>query len=183
MGPTAREWLGAGLLALILVGLIIVLVAAGRIRREARRAGPVPGLTRAPAHGRDIGASAARRAGRSVVEPLQVPRAVHAVQVDEGEPLAPDNLEVVTRDRATPPRLVDAPARADLHRLAATGPADRDQAAGFVQLRFHVRGARAGGVSPGRLHAISGHGAPRPACLGQRRLGVGKDDPAHPPSP
>jgi hypothetical protein len=29
MGPTAREWLGAGLLALILVGLIIVLVAAG----------------------------------------------------------------------------------------------------------------------------------------------------------
>ena len=29
MGPTAREWLGAGLLALILVGLIIILVAAG----------------------------------------------------------------------------------------------------------------------------------------------------------
>ena len=29
MGPPAREWLGAGLLALILVGLIIVLVAAG----------------------------------------------------------------------------------------------------------------------------------------------------------
>ena len=29
MGPTAREWLGAGLLVLVLVGLIIVLVAAG----------------------------------------------------------------------------------------------------------------------------------------------------------
>jgi hypothetical protein len=29
MGPTAREWLGAGLLALILVGLIIVLGASG----------------------------------------------------------------------------------------------------------------------------------------------------------
>lgn len=29
MGPTAREWLGAGLLVLFLVGLIIVLVAAG----------------------------------------------------------------------------------------------------------------------------------------------------------
>jgi len=29
MRPTAREWLGAGLLALVLVGLIIVLVAAG----------------------------------------------------------------------------------------------------------------------------------------------------------
>lgn len=29
MAPTAREWLGAGLLTLVLVGLIIVLVAAG----------------------------------------------------------------------------------------------------------------------------------------------------------
>jgi hypothetical protein len=29
MGPTAREWLGAGLLVLILVALVIVLVAAG----------------------------------------------------------------------------------------------------------------------------------------------------------
>ena len=29
MRPTAREWLGAGLLALVLVALIIVLVAAG----------------------------------------------------------------------------------------------------------------------------------------------------------
>ena len=29
MRPTAREWLGAGLLALALVALIIVLVAAG----------------------------------------------------------------------------------------------------------------------------------------------------------
>jgi hypothetical protein len=29
MAPTAREWLAAGLLALVLVGLIIVLVAAG----------------------------------------------------------------------------------------------------------------------------------------------------------
>jgi hypothetical protein len=29
MRPTAREWLGAGLLALVLVALIIALVAAG----------------------------------------------------------------------------------------------------------------------------------------------------------
>jgi hypothetical protein len=29
MGPTAREWLGAGLLTLVLVGLVIALVAAG----------------------------------------------------------------------------------------------------------------------------------------------------------
>ena len=29
MGPTAREWLGVGVLALVLVGLIIVLVAVG----------------------------------------------------------------------------------------------------------------------------------------------------------
>ena len=29
MRPTAREWLGVGLLALVLVGLIIALVAAG----------------------------------------------------------------------------------------------------------------------------------------------------------
>ncbi len=29
MGPTGREWLGAGLLVLILVALVIVLVAAG----------------------------------------------------------------------------------------------------------------------------------------------------------
>lgn len=29
MRPTAREWLGAGLLVLVLVGLIVVLVAAG----------------------------------------------------------------------------------------------------------------------------------------------------------
>jgi hypothetical protein len=29
MAPTAREWLGAGLLTLVLVGLVILLVAAG----------------------------------------------------------------------------------------------------------------------------------------------------------
>ena len=29
MAPTAREWLGAGLLTLVLVGLIVVLVAVG----------------------------------------------------------------------------------------------------------------------------------------------------------
>jgi hypothetical protein len=29
MGPTGREWLGAGLLVLILVALVVVLVAAG----------------------------------------------------------------------------------------------------------------------------------------------------------
>ena len=29
MGPTAREWLGASLLVLVLVGLVIAIVAAG----------------------------------------------------------------------------------------------------------------------------------------------------------
>jgi ABC-type phosphate transport system auxiliary subunit len=29
MGPTPREWLGAGLLAIVLVALLVVLVIAG----------------------------------------------------------------------------------------------------------------------------------------------------------
>ena len=45
-----------------------------------------------------------------VVEPLQVPRPGDPVEVDEGEPVLPDDLDVVARDRLAPPRLLDPPA-------------------------------------------------------------------------
>jgi hypothetical protein len=35
MGPTPREWLGAGLLALVLVALLVILVAAAQPGDEA----------------------------------------------------------------------------------------------------------------------------------------------------
>jgi hypothetical protein len=38
MGPTPREWLGAGLLALLLVALLVLLVTAGLPADEAAEA-------------------------------------------------------------------------------------------------------------------------------------------------
>jgi len=38
MGPTPREWLGAGLLALVLVALLVILVAAALPGDEAAEA-------------------------------------------------------------------------------------------------------------------------------------------------
>jgi len=39
MGPTPREWLGAGLLALVLVALLVLLVTAAMPAGEAAEAG------------------------------------------------------------------------------------------------------------------------------------------------
>jgi hypothetical protein len=38
MGPTPREWLGAGLLALVLVALVVLLVSAAMPAGEAEEA-------------------------------------------------------------------------------------------------------------------------------------------------
>src|SRR3954452_10243399 len=51
-----------------------------------------------------------------------MPRAVDAVEVDESEPLVADDLEVVARNRLTPPRLLDTPLIADLDPLAPARP-------------------------------------------------------------
>ena len=56
------------------------------------------------------------RRQRSVEQPLQVPRAGDPVEVDEREPAAADDLEVVPHDRLLPPRLLDPPAVAHLDR-------------------------------------------------------------------
>ena len=58
----------------------------------------------------------------SVIEALQVPGAGDPVEVDEGQPAGADRLEVVAGDGAAPPGVLDAPAGADLHGLAAAAP-------------------------------------------------------------
>ena len=84
----------------------------------------------------------------SVVQAFQVPRPVDPIEVDERQPFAPHDLEVIARDSPPPPLLLDPPAIAHLDRLAPAVPADRDEGAGVIQLDLdrrvaaQARGAR-----------------------------------------
>ena len=68
-----------------------------------------------------------------------MPRARDSIEVDQGEPVLADDLEVVAGDRRAPPRFLDAPAVADLDRLPLAVPAEGDEAAGRVQLGVDER--------------------------------------------
>ena len=59
---------------------------------------------------------------------------VDPVEVDERQPAAADDLEVVAGDRAAPPGLLDPPAVADLDGLAPAVPGDGHDRAGGVEL-------------------------------------------------
>src|SRR3954464_15947957 len=63
-----------------------------------------------------------------------MPRPIDPVLVDERQPASTDHLEVVPRDRASPPGLLDSPAVADLDGLPTAVPADRPDRAVRVQL-------------------------------------------------
>ena len=88
-----------------------------------------------------------RMASRLVVEAFEVPGAVDPVEVDEREPAAPDDLEVVAGDRSAPPGLLDPPAIADLDGLAPAVPADGHERARPRRAPPRSAGARAAGGS------------------------------------
>src|SRR4051812_10943695 len=95
-----------------------------------------------------------------------MPRPVDAVAIDEREPAAADDLEVIAGDGSAPPVLIDPPAVADLDRFAPPVPADRDEPARGVQL----------GIDRGMLAQEARHGAPSPASTEthvQRRSATG----------
>src|SRR5512144_1198843 len=78
-------------------------------------------------------------AGASVVDTLQMPGVVDAVEIDERQPAVSGDLEVVARDRPPPPGLLDPPLVADLDDLAPAVPADRPEIAGRIQLHLDRR--------------------------------------------
>ncbi len=117
----------------------------------------------------------------SVVEPFQVPRPLDAVEVDQGQPALADHLHVVAGDRLAPPGLLDPPAVADLHRLAAAVPDDGDGLARRIGLDRDGRVlAQRGSSADPRLaqcrpNATSS--APRPAAPRDRAARPGGPDP------
>ena len=70
----------------------------------------------------------------SVVEALEVPGAVNAVEIDEREKSSADHLVVVAQQGSAPPGFLDSPVVADLDRLADAGPAQNDRLSKRVEV-------------------------------------------------
>jgi len=73
-------------------------------------------------------------AENSVVDALEVPRAIDEVAVDKRKQAAAGELVVVATDRPAPPLLVDPPAVAYLDLLARACPAQTAGLAGGVEV-------------------------------------------------
>src|SRR6185437_16574073 len=99
------------------------------------------------------------------VEPLQMPRAGEPVVVHERQPAPADDLAVVPLDRLPPPHFRDAPAVADLDRLALTIPGDRHQPAVAIDLDADLRmlAEQPGHPATSGLTPASSSAAPRAA--------------------
>src|ERR1035437_3555675 len=115
MRTTRMQDLAVGLFLVAILGVLLVLsIAFGKPGIVCRQAG--------------------QSSGSSVVDALEMPCPVDAIQVDEGQPARPGNLEIVPIYRLAPPRLFHSPAIADFDRFLTTIPTECQKASARIQL-------------------------------------------------
>src|SRR4051794_11119643 len=96
-----------------------------------------------------------------------MPRPGDAVEVDQRQPVATDDLDVLAGDRVAPPLLLDPPPVAHLDRLSTTGPADGDDAAEGIELHVdgRVLAQQSGHGIVSATRTVGGRGVPPDSAM------------------